>query len=226
MRVAINPLIDRAVRRAGASAAVSSLWKTMALVLAIVMSIAVALPQIGVRAEFLYIVVGIALLGLVLGSREVIANVIAGYVLLTNKPFKRGDSIVIGEVSGIVRDIGAVYTQVASDHGMLYVPNVEFFKHVIANRQAHPLAKIVVPIRVRAAEDLSKVESIIIRAAKSTRELTIPPEPEAVVSSLGSEYDEIQLIAYVTNPKRAGHVASDIRKRIKEEFRKEGIALY
>ncbi|MEM4699593.1 MAG: mechanosensitive ion channel [Candidatus Nezhaarchaeales archaeon] len=226
LRVVVNPLIDRALRRAGASTAAGSLWKSVISALVVIAAVAVALSQVGVRVELLYIIIGVVLLSLALGSREAVANVVAGYVLLTHKPFKRGDVITMGEVSGVVKDIGAIYTQVVSDHGTVYIPNVEFLKRVTANRQAHSLTKIVVPIRVRATEDLSRVESLILKAAKSTKELTIPPEPEVVVSSLGGEYDEVQLIAYVTNPRRAGHVASDIRKRIKEEFSREGVALY
>jgi len=226
VKVFIDPLIDRLARRAGVSTATASFWRTVMLVMALAIAAVISLSQVGVRMEFLYILLGLAILSLVLGSREVVANAIAGYALMVYKPFRRGDTIAIGDTVGTVRDIGTIYTQVVSDRGVMYVPNTEFLKRSVLNRQAPSLSKVTVPVRVRASEDLDRVEQAMLRAAKGFKELTIPPEPEVVIGDLTSEYSEVQLIAYVTNPKRAAHVASELKKRVREEFSKEGIMLY
>lgn len=227
VKVVVEPSIDKLARRAGVSTAVASFWKTLALAMALAVALMVALAQLGARVEFLYILLGLALLSLVLGSRDVVANTIAGYAILVHKPFRRGDSIAMGEVAGTVRDIGTIYTQVVSERGILYIPNREFLRNVVLNSQAPSLTRVVLPIRVRAAEDLERVERAVLRAAEGcVKELTVPPEPEVLVTDITSEYSEVQLAVHVTNPKRVAHVASELRKKIREEFSKEGIALY
>lgn len=225
VKVFIDPLINRMARKAGVSSATASFWKTTVLILALAIAAIMSLSQVGVRIEFLYILLGLAILSLVLGSRDVVANTIAGYALLIYKPFRRGDTIAIGDTVGTVRDIGTIYTQIVSDRGVLYVPNIEFLKRSVLNRQAPSLSKVVVPVKVRASEDLNKVEQAMLRVAKGFKELTIPPEPEVVIGDLTSEYSEVQLVAYITNPKRSAYVSSELKKRLREEFSKEGIML-
>jgi len=226
VKVFLDPLITSLARKAGVSTATASFWRTMVLILALTIAAIMSLSQIGARIEFLYILLGLAILSLVLGSKDLVANTIAGYALLIHKPFRRGDTIAIGDTVGTVRDIGSIYTQVVSDRGVLYVPNIEFLKRSVLNRQAPSLSRVVVPVKVRASEDLGRVEQAMLRAAKGFKELTIPPEPEVIVGDLTSEYSEVQLVVYITNPKRAAYVASELRKRLREEFNRDGIMLY
>jgi len=226
VKVFIDPIINSLARKAGVSTATASFWKTLVLILALVIAAIVSLSQIGVTVEFLYILVGLAILSIVLGSKDVVANTIAGYALHIHKPFRRGDTIMLGETAGTVRDIGTIYTQVVSDRGVLYVPNIEFLKKAVLNRQAPSLTRIVVPVKVRATENLSKVEQLMLKAAKGFKELTMPPEPEVIINDIRSDYSEVQLAVYITNPKRSLYVSSELRKRIKEEFDREGIALF
>ncbi|PCN50757.1 hypothetical protein B6U99_02820 [Candidatus Geothermarchaeota archaeon ex4572_27] len=228
VKIFMDPLIDRLARRAGVSTATASFWKTMVLVLALSIAAIMALSQAGARIyiEFLYILIGLAILSIVLGSRDVVANTIAGYAILIHKPFKRGDVIALGDTVGTVRDIGTLYTQIVSERGVLYVPNTEFLKKAILNRQAPTLSRVTVPVKVRPSEDLNRVEQALLRAARGFKELTVPPEPEVVVNDIRGDYCELHLNVYITNPKRSAYVASELRKRIKEEFEREGIALY
>ncbi|RLF14122.1 MAG: hypothetical protein DRJ97_06835 [Thermoprotei archaeon] len=228
VKIFLDPVIERLARKAGVSTATASFWKTMVLVLALSIAAIMVLSQAGARIyiEFLYILIGLAILSVVLGSRDVVANTIAGYALLIHKPFKRGDVIALGDTVGTVRDIGTLYTQIVSERGVLYVPNTEFLKKAVLNRQAPTLSRVTVPVKVRSSEDLSRVEQLMLRAAKSFKELTVPPEPEVVINDIRGEYCELLLNVYITNPKRSLYVASELRRRIKEEFEKEGVALY
>jgi small-conductance mechanosensitive channel len=227
VRLVVEPSIDRVARRTGVSTAIASFWKTLALVMALAIALMMALAQLGARVEFLYILLGLALLSLVLGSRDVVANTIASYAILIHKPFRRGDSIAIGGVAGTVRDVGTIYTQVVSEQGVVYIPNREFLRNTVLNCQASSLTRVALSIKVRASEDLERVEKAMLKAAEEcVKELTVPPEPEVLVTDITSEYSEVQLAVHVTNPRRVAHVASELRKKIRDELNREGIALY
>jgi small-conductance mechanosensitive channel len=230
VRLVVEPSIDRVARRAGVSTAIASFWKTLALVMALAVALMMTLAQLGARAELFYasyILLGLALLSLVLGSRDVVANVVASYAILIHKPFRRGDSIAIGGVAGTVRDVGTIYTQVVSEQGILYIPNREFLRNTVLNRQASSLTRVALSIKVRASEDLERVEKAMLKAAEEcVEELTVPPEPEVLVTDITGEYSEVQLAVHVTNPRRVAHVASELRKKIRDELNREGIALY
>ena len=69
--------------------------------------------------------------GIVLGiaAQQSLANVVAGLVLLLNRPFQVGDDITVrsgalaGPYSGRVLSVGLTYVRLDSDEGVLLLPN-------------------------------------------------------------------------------------------------------
>ena len=72
-----------------------------------------------------------AVTGVVLGiaAQQSLSNVVAGLVLLLNRPFQVGQEITVrsgamgGPYSGLVRSVGLTYVQLDTDHGLVLLPN-------------------------------------------------------------------------------------------------------
>ncbi|MGN6373892.1 MAG: mechanosensitive ion channel domain-containing protein [Solirubrobacteraceae bacterium] len=93
------------------------------------LALIVALSLVGVRpgtlalgGAFTAVIVGLA-------AQQTLGNVIAGTVLLSARPFRVADRIrlqggtLAGQIDGTVSSLGLLYTTLATDEGLVMVPN-------------------------------------------------------------------------------------------------------
>lgn len=93
------------------------------------LALIVALSLVGVKpgtlalgGAFTAVIVGLA-------AQQTLGNVIAGTVLLSARPFRVADRIrlqggtLAGQIDGTVSSLGLLYTTLATDEGMVMVPN-------------------------------------------------------------------------------------------------------
>lgn len=68
-----------------------------------------------------------------------LSNIAGGIMLLLSKPFAVGDYIEAGETGGTVREIGLVYTKLATiDNKLISVPNGDIAAAKVVNYSAEP----------------------------------------------------------------------------------------
>jgi small-conductance mechanosensitive channel len=82
---------------------------------------------------------GIGGLALAFASRETLSNVFGAGILVADRPFRRGDWIVAGDVEGAIEQVGIRSTRVrTADGSVMVVPNGTLADSVIDNRGARP----------------------------------------------------------------------------------------
>lgn len=96
---------------------------TAALALIVALSLAGVKPgTLALGGAFTAVIVGLA-------AQQTLGNVIAGTVLLSARPFRVADRIrlqggtLAGQIDGTVSSLGLLYTTLATDEGMVMVPN-------------------------------------------------------------------------------------------------------
>lgn len=95
----------------------------------------VILPFYGINISALIAMLGVSSLAIALAAQDTIANVIAGFLIMVDVPFKVGDKIRIpsGEIVEVL-DIGVRRSKfLAEDKAIIIVPNLDLSKHKIVN---------------------------------------------------------------------------------------------
>jgi small-conductance mechanosensitive channel len=88
-----------------------------------------SVPTAGILAGF-----GISGLAVAIASRETLSNIFGAGILLSDRPFKKGDHIVAGDVDGLVEAVGIRSTRVRTLSGnLLVVPNGKLSGDMIKN---------------------------------------------------------------------------------------------
>ncbi|MEY3309063.1 MAG: hypothetical protein RLZZ413_3101 [Pseudomonadota bacterium] len=88
-----------------------------------------SVPTTGILAGF-----GISGLAVAIASRETLSNIFGAGILLSDRPFQKGDHIVAGEVNGLVEAVGIRSTRVRTLSGnLLVVPNGKLSGDMIKN---------------------------------------------------------------------------------------------
>jgi small conductance mechanosensitive channel len=95
----------------------------------IVIATAVALRIAGLKAGTLAIGGGFTAVVVGLAAQQVLGNLLAGVVLITNRPFRVGERVrlqagpLAGQIEGVVGQLGLFYTTLVSGADRILVPN-------------------------------------------------------------------------------------------------------
>lgn len=97
----------------------------------LIVGLITALGTVGIDVTAL--VAGLGLTGFALGFalQDVISNLLAGVLILMNRPFRRGNYIKVGDKEGTVIDMDLRYTSLQKDNLKILIPNSTLFKEAI-----------------------------------------------------------------------------------------------
>src|SRR5262245_31777881 len=129
--IVFRSLLDRIGKRSRIQEEVLDLVKRLVRVGFIIFGVVTALGTLGVDVSAL--VAGLGLTGFALGFalQDIIANVLSGVLILTYRPFRRGNTIVVGAHNGVVVDVDLRYTWLKSEGKTVLIPNAALFKEAI-----------------------------------------------------------------------------------------------
>ncbi len=100
-----------------------------------VISLLIILPLFGVNITALVTALGVGSLAIALAAQDTIANIIAGFMIMIDRPFRIGDRIKLptGEMVTVL-DIGIRRSKFSLDEqAIVIVPNLELSKNKIVN---------------------------------------------------------------------------------------------
>ncbi len=183
------------------------------------------LPALGLNLSGLLVAGGIA--GIVLGfaSQSVVANLVSGIFLISEKPIKIGDQINIDGVAGFVEDINILSTVIRTYDG-LYVrlPNEKVFTSNITNYVAHVARRFEYVIGIRYSDDAERAIEIIRRLIEEHPLALKNPEPVVFVDNLGD--NSVNIVVRIWAPSTEWYgVKMELLWKIKSELERNGIEI-
>lgn len=127
----VRAAIHHIGKRSSLNEEVRDLAEDIARTTMIILGAITALGTIGVDVSAL--VAGLGLTGFALGFalQDIVANTLAGVLILTYRPFRRGNYIRVGGHEGTVVDIDLRYTTLRTEGQRVLIPNSTLFKEAI-----------------------------------------------------------------------------------------------
>ena len=171
---------------------------------------------------------GIAGIAIALAAKDTIANFFGGINLFMDKPFSRGDYIVLetGE-RGEVVDIGVRSTRIRTrDDEQISVPNSIVANTKIINESVpEPRFRVRIRLNVAYDSDLDKVEETLLDVARSNQSIAREPEPRVRFRSFGDSFLDFELLCWAKTPADRGRVIHELNRSIFSEFNKRDIKI-
>lgn len=162
-----------------------------------------------------------------LGAQDLIKNIIAGILILMDRPFRVGDMIQVGDHYGEVRNIGLRSTHIQTfDDSLVTLPNSLVLGVAVANSNAGALDEmVVVEFHLPASTDIQQVKELAREAAACSPYVYLK-KPIAVL--VDDRFDRtfltrLKIKAYVLDIRLERLLASDISERLKGELLKRGL---
>jgi small-conductance mechanosensitive channel len=201
--------------------------KLIALLIGMVGAI-VILDHFGINIGSLLVSLGVGSLAVALAAQDTLANMIAGFVIMVDRPFRVGDRIELptGQV-GDVHRIGLRSTQILNfDNNLIIVPNAELIKSRIVNF-AFPFNQMRVLVKFGVAYGASpeQVRTILLDIVRAHPEVVSDPQPEVFFTAMNDSSLEFTLIARAAEYQKRFDIECTLREQAYLAFQKAGIEI-
>jgi small conductance mechanosensitive channel len=200
---------------------VASIFRTVLLLFVIIAS----LNQLGVDTTSLIALLGAAGLAVGLALQNSLQNFAAGVMLLVFRPFKAGDFVEAGGVSGVVETIG-IFSSVfrTGDNREIIIPNGAIYGGTIINYSARETRRIDMVFGIGYDDDIKKAKELLEQIVTSDDRVLSDPAPVIAVGELADSS-----VNFIVRPwVKSGDywaVYWDLTEKVKLEFDAAGISI-
>ncbi|MCB0418352.1 MAG: mechanosensitive ion channel [Bdellovibrionales bacterium] len=178
--------------------------------------------------ELLLAVGGSAAVAIGFSLKDLVGSVIAGVVVLFDRPFQVGDRVKFGDVYGDIVSIGLRATRLRTlDDSMVTVPNARFFTDLVSSGNAGALDMMIeVPFYVALDADVDRAKELAYECVVTSRFVYLKKPARIVLSEesvAGRLAIKLTIKAYVLDVALEKAFQTDLVVRIARTFKKYGI---
>ncbi|MDA1101333.1 MAG: mechanosensitive ion channel [Proteobacteria bacterium] len=183
------------------------------------------LSQFGVETTSIIAVLGAAGLAIGLALQRTLQNIAAGVMLLLLRPFKVGDFIEGGGVSGTVNRIGLFTSEMMTGNGLfLSVPNSQLWNTAITNYSRSLTRRVDITIGIGYDDDIEQGLAILLALMQADPRTLKDPAPETAVVALGASSVDLNM-RYWCNSADLRGLQFDLHKAAKAALDQAGISI-
>jgi small-conductance mechanosensitive channel len=202
---------------------------------AIVYAVAVVLALDTMGINVMPFVAGAGVLGVAIGfaAKDTLSNLIAGILLIIDRPFEIGDRIEVWSAPkdsaswGDVIDIGLRATKIkTTDNIIIVIPNNEIMKRDIVNYTLSSNSiRVRINIGVAYDTDIELAKTLILNVASGVKWVQDKPKPKVVVRNFGESSVDLQLRVWISDARQRMNTISTITDQVKGAFDREKIEI-
>ena len=187
----------------------------------------VGISAAGIDLSSLALVAGALSLGIGFGLQNVVSNFVSGLILLAERPFKVGDWIVAGDVSGTVKKISVRATEIETfQRQSVILPNSNLINNSVGNwTHRNKLGRIDIKVGVAYGSDVKQVHAILLEIARNHPLVLKNPEPFVLFSNFGTAALEFEIRVFLADVMNGNIVQNDVRFAVLEKFNDEHIEI-
>lgn len=207
------------------------LFKMIGKIIIAVAAVAAILAMFGVDLTGILLSAGVVTLGITLGAQNILNQFFSGIVLLSTRPFKKGDFVNIGGQVYIVRKVKLMFTEFDNwdKDQVVTIPNNVVSGGTIVNMTAEDdEARTYVYMTVAYGSDLKRAQELMVQAAMEHPHVIkdgTRSRPSTRLTNFLDSSIELRLAAYVDDFDSSGTYAGELRERILQLFDENGIEI-
>lgn len=221
---AVLKLIDGSLSKTKLDPAAVSLIKSLAKVVLFVLLGLMVADRLGVDVTGVVALASVASLAVSLALQDALTNVIGGFTILSNHPFKTGDYVEIGGLAGSVEAVDITYTKLATvDKKIISIPNATVVKSQIINYSTSDTRRVDFNITASYDAPAATVKAALLKAAQVPGVLA-DPAPFVGLTNYGDHAIGYVLRVWVANADY-WDVNFAINEKIKAEFDAAGVEM-
>ncbi len=199
----------------------------------VAIGVLLALPQFGMSIAPLLGGAGVMGLALSFAAKDTLSNLIAGVLLILDRPFQVGDRIELWSAPtetgtwGDVIEIGIRATKIRNpDNLVVVVPNNMIMQRDIINyTMSGDDIRLRIPFSVAYDSDLERAKELLKEVAVGVKGVKPDPEPIVIVRNFGPSEVNMQLRVWILDARARRRIADEITGRAVRVFEKAGVEI-
>lgn len=184
-----------------------------------------------VSGQGLSLIIGLVVFAFSFSSKDLVASLMSGIILLFDRPFQVGDRISFDGVYGEVLEIGLRSVRIVDlDDNLISIPNNQFLNSKVSSANAGNLDQLcVMKFFIRTDQDHHQAMTLVNEAVASSRfvycdkPISVLMEETIVGQSMPRLMIQITAKAYVIDGRYECKFTSDVHIRVKDAFRAANI---
>lgn len=221
----IGKLLVKGLRAKGVDPSIHSFIRTIITLILKLVFILSALSTLNIDVNSFITALGAAGVTAGIGLQASISQFASGIQILVNHPFKSGDYIDIGTVSGKVREIKMMYTVLVTiDNKRVIVPNSTITSSNIINYNAENKRRLDLAFSISYDADIIKAKKVLLDVVKGNNLIFTEPEPKIVVREQAASSINLNCIIWCSSDDY-WDVFYYMQEEAKLSFDKNGISI-
>ncbi|KFZ31341.1 mechanosensitive ion channel protein [Pseudidiomarina salinarum] len=169
-------LMSRAMHRKEMDGAVISFLSAIVKAVIFIAALLMALSQVGVQTTSFIAILGAAGLAIALSLQSSLANMASGVLIIIFRPFRAGEYVDAGGVSGTIQEVNIFQTIMKTpDNKVVFVPNAQITSKPTINYSREDTRRIDLVIGVSYSADLLKTKEVLMEVVQA--DSRVLPEP-------------------------------------------------
>lgn len=172
-------------------------------------AILLVLDHMGVKISALVASLGIGGAALAFASKDTIANLFGSISIVADRPFVLGDWVKVGDVEGIVDNVGVRSTRIRTfQKTLVTIPNSVLANESVDNYSKMPTRKVVMSVGLTYSTSAAQIEQIVADFKEILNKNPGVENGSELVNfiNFGASSLDIQLIYYTYNTDLAGYL--------------------
>ena len=190
----------------------------------IVIAVVIAAGQVGIN--ILPALAGLGVVGVALGfaAQDSVANMISGFLIFWDKPFRVGDYVSVQDQYGRVTEITLRTTRVRTPaNSFVVIPNRKIIESTLVNHSKHGGMRIDVPVTISGSESVDEARRALLGAMAGIEGVVDEPEPDVVVKALGVAGTDLLLRVWIDDAALERPVFYRVTEAAKEALARAGL---
>ncbi|PWE22830.1 mechanosensitive ion channel family protein [Aliarcobacter skirrowii] len=184
-----------------------------------------ALNKLGITTTSFLAILGAAGLAVGLALKDSLGNFASGVMIIIFKPFRVGDFVTAGGVTGSVSEVGIFNSVfVTGDNQRIVVPNSSITSGSITNVNAFDTRRVDLVVGISYDDDIKKAKDLLTNLLTSHEKILVDKGITVAVSELADSSVNFVVRAWVNTPDY-WEVRFFLIENIKLIFDKEGITI-
>lgn len=220
----LTRLFDKVLARSKIEKTIHGFLRSTFKILLNAIMVLMIVSSLGIDATSLVAILSVASLAISLAVQGALSNVAGGIMILTAHPFRVGDWVEVGTISGTVHEIGMSYTTLmTADQKEIFVPNSEISSSKIVNYTAVGQRRVDLTFTASYDDASEDVKTALLKAAMLPMVQT-DPAPFTAVSKYGESAVEYVLRVW-TASEHYWDVYYGITENVRVCFAEAGITM-
>jgi len=205
------------------------------IITGVIVGTAVMLALFNMNINIAPLLAGASLAGIAISfaAKDTLSNLIAGVLLILDRPFEVGDRIELWSAParqatwGDVTEIGIRATTIrTTDNILIIIPNNQIMQRDIINYTASgPTIRLRIPIGIAYDADMEQAKQVCLEVAAAADQVEESPAPVCILRAFGASSVDLELRVWVKDGRLRRNVEDTITEQVKLRFDAVGIEI-